>query len=91
MLVQHLLGRWVIAYVLGAGTAAVVGGARKPLGERLRPMARSVIKGSLVAGREVRRLAEEANATLGDLVAEAREEIEPKEEPPPEDEIIPSV
>jgi hypothetical protein len=90
MPVQHLLARWLVPYVIGAGTAAVVGSARKPLGERLRPVARSVIKGSLLAGREVRRFAEEANATLGDLVAEAREEIEPKEEPP-EEEIIPSV
>jgi hypothetical protein len=89
MPVHHFLGRWVVAYALGAGTVAVLRGAGRPLGERARPLARSVIKGGLIAGREVRRFAEETSATMGDIVAEAREEIEPKQEPP-EEEIIPS-
>lgn len=89
MLLPHLLGRWIVAYTLGVGTTALLASTRKPLGERLRPAARTVIKGGLVAGREVRRVAEETGATLGDLVAEARQEIEP--EPPPEEETIPTV
>jgi hypothetical protein len=90
MPVQHFLGRWLVAYALGAGTVAVLGGARKPLGERARPLARGVIKGGLIASREIRRVAEETTATVGDLVAEARAEVEPQGEEPPPEEIIPS-
>lgn len=70
---------WLAIYALGVGTAAVAKVAGPPIGRMLRPAAREVIKQGLILGHEVQRLSEEAAASLGDLTAEAREEIEARE------------
>ena len=69
---MHLL----IAYGLGAATVAVAKTAGDRIGRAARPIARETIKGGLRLGRELQRAAEEAGASLGDLAAEAREELD---------------
>jgi hypothetical protein len=70
---------WLAIYALGVGTAAVAKLAGPPLGRALRPAAREVIKQGLILSHQVQQLTEEASASLGDLTAEAREEIEARE------------
>jgi hypothetical protein len=70
---------WLAIYALGLGTAAVAKAAGPALGRALRPAARTVIKQGLIVGHEVQRLTEEASASLGDLTAEVREEVEARE------------
>ena len=70
---------WLAIYALGIGTAAVAKVAAPTIGRALRPAARTVIKQSLVAGHGLQRLSEETVASLADLTAEAREEIETEE------------
>ena len=70
---------WLAIYALGVGTAAVAKAAGPAIGRALRPAARAVIKQGLIAGHEVQRLTEEASASLGDLTAEAREEVEARD------------
>ena len=67
---------WLAIYALGLGTAAVAKTAGPAIGRAARPVVRNVIKSGLVLSQEVQRLAEEANAALGDLTAEAREDLE---------------
>jgi Protein of unknown function (DUF5132) len=73
---------WLAIYALGVGTAAVAKAAGPALGRALRPAARSVIKQGLIVGHEVQRLTEEASASLGDLTAEARQEVESRDRRP---------
>lgn len=70
---------WLAIYALGLGTAAVAKVAGPALGRALRPAARNVIKQGLILSSEVQRISEEASASLGDLTAEAREEIEARD------------
>lgn len=70
---------WLAIYALGIGTAAIAKAAGPAVGRALRPAAREVIKQSLIAGHEIQRLTEEASASLGDLTAEAREQVEARE------------
>jgi hypothetical protein len=70
---------WLAIYALGVGTAAVAKAAGPALGRALRPAARRVIKQGLIVGHEVQRLTEEASASLGDLTAEARQEVESRD------------
>jgi hypothetical protein len=70
---------WLAIYALGLGTAAVAKAAGPALGRALRPAARSVIKQGLIVGHEMQRLTEEASASLGDLTAEARQEVESRD------------
>ena len=67
---------WLAFYALGVGTAAIAKAAGPAIGRALRPTARAVIKQGLIAGHEIQRLTEEASASLDDLTAEAREEVE---------------
>src|SRR5919106_466693 len=80
---QGVLGgiamHWLAIYALGLGTAAVAKATGPALGRALRPAAREVIKQGLIAGHEIQRLTEEASSSLGDLTAEAREQIEARE------------
>lgn len=89
MPVQHVVGRWIVAYALGAGTVAFLRSAGKPVVRQARPLVRSAVKGSLIAGRQLRRVAEETGATMGDIVAEARDEIAPPPEREPMTEDVP--
>lgn len=68
--------RGLVWYALGAGTAAVAFLTSGPVGRALRPAAKQVIKGSLAAGRDVQRRAEETRSTFDDLVAEANAELD---------------
>jgi len=70
---------WLAIYALGIGTAAAAKAAGPAIGRALRPAARTVIKQGLIAGHEIQRLTDEASASLGDLTAEAREEVEARE------------
>lgn len=70
---------WLAIYALGLGTAAVARVAGPAVGRALRPAAREVIKQGLIAGHEIQRLTEEASASLGDLTAEAREQVEARD------------
>lgn len=70
---------WLVLYGLGVGTAAVAKSAAPAIGRVVQPAARSAIKGGLILGRELQRATEEARASLGDLTAEAREELEASE------------
>jgi hypothetical protein len=70
---------WLAAYALGIGTAALLRPAAMPLARSVRPVVRRAIKGGILVGREVRRVAEETSAAVGDLVAEAKDEIESAE------------
>jgi hypothetical protein len=73
-------------YALGLGTAAALQVTRRPLAKVARPAARSAIKGGLIVSRELQRLTEEARATLGDLTAEAKAELDQEDEAPDGDE-----
>ncbi len=66
---------WLAIYALGLGSAAVAKTAGPAIGRAARPVVRNAIKGGLVLSHEVQRLTEEASAQLGDLTAEAREEL----------------
>jgi hypothetical protein len=65
-----------LAYGLGLATALLVKKAGPTIGRYARPLARNVIKGSLVLGREAQRVTAEAYAELGDLTAEARSQLD---------------
>ncbi len=71
-----MLGRLLIGYGLGLGTAALAKGAGPAIDRVVRPAARKAIMGGMVMSREVSRFAAEAAASVGDLTAEAREELE---------------
>lgn len=71
---------WLIPYGLGLGTLAVAKSAGPAIGRAVRPVVREVIKGGIVVGGGLQRATEEARASLGDLTAEARQEVEKSEE-----------
>lgn len=72
-----------IAGRLAAFLAGIVGGALTAplLGRAARPVVRQVIKGGIVAQRELLRVVEHVREDLQDLTAEARSEL--GEEPSP--------
>jgi hypothetical protein len=70
---------WLVMYGLGVATAAVAKKFGPSIAEAARPAIRNTLKGTLVMSREVQRITEEARASLGDLAAEARDELDVSE------------
>ena len=71
----------LMSFGLGASVVAVARPAAATVGRAARPMAKGVILGGLVVGREIRRAVSEAGASFSDLVDEAREAISTDESP----------
>jgi hypothetical protein len=65
-------------YALGLGSAVLL----RPVAKASRPLLRTAIRSGLVVSREVQRATEEARASLADLTAEARADLDGQEQPP---------
>jgi hypothetical protein len=75
MPVAKLLTSKTAIFALGAASVAVLNAAIPIVGSLLRPIVKEVIKGGILAGRQIQTLAEEAWQDVEDIAAEAQAEL----------------
>jgi hypothetical protein len=71
----RMIGRLIAGALWGAGASAVLSATRRD-GDGLRPLARTLVKGYVVAADRVGEVVAEARESLTDLYEEARTERE---------------
>ena len=71
-------------FVVGAAAAAILKAAAPVIGSVARPLLREAIKGSILLGRQVQTVVQEAWQEVEDITAEAQAEMaQPQQSEPP--------
>lgn len=79
MPIPNLLTSKTAVFALGAVSVPLLNALVPAIGTALRPVLKEVIKGSIVAGRAIQTVAQEAWQDVEDLTAEVHEELNNQE------------